>query len=97
MADRPLTPAAVDTDAVAPTPEPELDAGTLGAVSPAASVSACASRALQPGASSSVPAHAGIAQWAAQFTQQLAEWGALFGGIPSDDKRRNEALAGALT
>ena len=45
---------------------------------------------------STIPSHAGIAQWAAQFTQQLAEWGALFAEIPSDDERRNAALAGAL-
>ena len=88
MAERPLTPAAAASAA--------KGAGTVGAVSPAAAISANASRALRPAACSTIPTHAGVAQWAAQFTQQLAEWGALFGDIPSDDKRRNEALAGAL-
>ncbi len=98
MAERPLTPAAstAEMEDAAPTSERELSLGTVGAVSPAAAVSECASRALRPAACSTIPTHAGVAQWAAQFTQQLAEWGALFGDIPSDDKRRNEALAGAL-
>ena len=84
-----------------PEPEPALTnapaAPDLAALTNAGTVSACATTALTrplsllPGAELASPA-----QWAAAFTAQIAEWGEIFGEIPSDHKKRKDALGGAL-
>ena len=91
----------MEAAAVDPEPEPALTnapaAPDLAALTNAGTVSACATTALTrplsllPGAELASPA-----QWAAAFTAQIAEWGEIFGEIPSDHKKRKDALGGAL-